>query len=99
MRVEERNVSEQLAGTANRASESQRVQVNPGSSGPVASPGGDSVGLSSLAGRISQSLNTLAGQSAQRVVELQKQYRAGSYQPSAQGISRALIAQSQGAAA
>src|SRR5580658_5903323 len=99
MRVEERNGSEQLAGTANRASESQRVQVNPGSAGTTELRSGDSVGLSSLAGRISQSLNELSSQSAQRVASLQKQYRAGGYQPSPQGISRALIAQNQGAAA
>jgi len=99
MRVEERNGSDQLAATASRASESQRVQVNPGSSGPPASQGGDHVDLSSLTGRISQSLNALSSQSAQRVAELQKQYQAGRYQPSAKSISQALVAQGQGAAA
>jgi anti-sigma28 factor (negative regulator of flagellin synthesis) len=48
------------------------------------------VDLSGLTGRISQTMQALASQSAQRVGQLQKDYRAGRYQPDAQQIASAM---------
>jgi anti-sigma28 factor (negative regulator of flagellin synthesis) len=48
------------------------------------------VDLSGLTGRISQTLQALAGQSAQRVGQLQKDFQAGRYQPDAGQIATAM---------
>jgi anti-sigma28 factor (negative regulator of flagellin synthesis) len=56
------------------------------------------VDLSSLGGRISQAMQSLSNQSAQRTNQLQKDYQAGRYQPDAQQISRAMLGELSGTA-
>jgi anti-sigma28 factor (negative regulator of flagellin synthesis) len=91
MRVNEQSLTDQVSSTASRAAESQRIQVDTGaSSGGSGAAAGDRVDLSGLAGRISQTMQALASQSAQRVSQLQKDFRAGRYQPDAQQIAGAL---------
>jgi anti-sigma28 factor (negative regulator of flagellin synthesis) len=91
MRVDEHSLNDQVSSTASRAAESQRIQVDTASaSGAAAATAGDRVDLSGLAGRISQTMQALANQSAQRVGQLQRNFRAGSYQPDAQQLAGAL---------
>jgi anti-sigma28 factor (negative regulator of flagellin synthesis) len=93
MRVDERTLSEQTASTASRANESQRIQVDTSaSSGASRTASGDRVDLSSLTGRISQAMDALSAQTTQRVSQLQKDVRAGRYQPGADQISHAMVA-------
>jgi len=91
MRVDERSLSDQMSSTASRAAESQRIQVD---SGAAAHGGGaaasDHVTISGLAGRISQAMQKLSNQSAQRVTHLQTEYRAGRYQPDVQHLASAI---------
>jgi flagellar biosynthesis anti-sigma factor FlgM len=92
MRVDELNLTDQVSSTASRAAESQRIQVDTGASSGTAGGGsGDRVDLSGLAGRISQSLQALASQPAQRVPQLQKDFQSGRYQPDAQRIAGAML--------
>jgi len=91
MRIDEQSLTDQVSSTATRAAESQRIQVDTGAtSGASGAAAGDRVHLSGLAGRISQTMQTLAGQSAQRVNQLQNEFRAGRYQPDAQQIAQAM---------
>jgi len=91
MRVDEHSLNDQVSSTASRAAESQRIQVDTASSsGAAGATAGDRVDLSGLAGRISQTMQALANQSAQRVGQLQRNFRAGSYQPDAQQLAGAL---------
>lgn len=91
MRVNEQNLTDQVASTASRAAESQRIQVDTGTSSGVSGGGAaDRVDLSGLAGRISQTMQTLTSQSAQRVTELQKAFSSGQYQPDAQRLASAM---------
>ena len=99
MRVDERNLSDQVSSTASRATESQRIQVTTaGSSGTSGAAAGDHVDLSSLTGRISHTMQTLANQTSQRVGQLQKDFRAGRYQPDPQQLGRSIAAEWRGAA-
>jgi flagellar biosynthesis anti-sigma factor FlgM len=97
MRVNEQIPSEQASSAyANRTNESQRIQVDTSeSSGSSPTAAGDHVDLSSLTGRISQSMAALSARSAQRVSQLQKDFRAGRYQPDARAISQAMLASGQ----
>lgn len=91
MRVDERSLNDQVSSTSTRAAESQRIQVDTASSsGAAGAAAGDRVDLSGLAGRISQTMQNLANQSAQRVSQLQKSFRAGSYQPDVQQLAGTL---------
>ncbi len=100
MRVNENNLTEQLSSTANRAAESQRIQVDTGATpGTAGAAAGDSVSLSGLAGRISQSLQTLASQTAQRVGQLRQAVQSGRYQPDVQQLAGALAASFAGSSA
>jgi len=91
MRVDEHNLTEQASSSAGRAAESQRIQVDTAaSSGVHSAAAGDRVDLSGLAGRISQSMQALASESAQRVGQLQQAFRAGRYQPDAARIASAM---------
>ena len=91
MRIDERNLNDPVSSTAGRAAESQRIQVDSATaSASGAAAGGDRVHLSGLAGRISNTMRTLDSQSAQRVSQLQKQYRAGRYQPDTHAMAHAL---------
>ena len=91
MRVNEQSLTDQVSSTASRAAESQRIQVDTAaSSSATGAAPGDRVDLSGLAGRISQSMQVLASQTAQRVGQLQKDYQAGRYQPDAQQIASAM---------
>ena len=91
MRVDELSLSDQVSSTAGRAAESQRIQIDTAtSSGATAVSAGDRVDLSGLAGRISQTMQSLASQSAQRVGQLQRDFSAGRYQPGAQQIAAAM---------
>ena len=92
MRVDESNLNQSMSPAASRSSESQRIQVASGaSSGSTDAAGSDRVDLSGLAGRITAHMQALGAQSAQRVQQLQSDFRAGSYQPDAQQLSRALM--------
>jgi anti-sigma28 factor (negative regulator of flagellin synthesis) len=91
MRIDEGNLNPALSSTAGRAAESQRIQADtatPYSPGAVSS--GDRVDLSGMAGRISQTMQALASQTAQRVGQLQQDYQAGRYQPDAQQLAGAM---------
>jgi anti-sigma28 factor (negative regulator of flagellin synthesis) len=99
MRVDEQNLSAQVSSTANRAAESQRIEAGTAGSSHIGAAGGeDHVDLSSLAGRISMSLQGLSNQTSQRVSQLQKDFQAGRYQPDAQQLSRAMVQDWQGSA-
>ena len=99
MRVDERNLGGQVSSTAGRATESQRVQVDSSGSSPASSANsGDRVEVSSLAGRISQAMQSLSSQAAQRVGRLQQDYQAGRYQPDVQQISHAMTSELYGEA-
>ncbi|MGA2735976.1 MAG: flagellar biosynthesis anti-sigma factor FlgM [Bryobacteraceae bacterium] len=88
MRVNESNLTDQVSSTASRAAESQRIQVDSGATSfSAGAAAGDSVNLSGLAGRISQSMQALSSQSAQRAGQLQKVFSAGKYQPDAQRLA------------
>ena len=52
---------------------------------------GDHAEISSLAGSVSQTLSAQAVNRAQRVQELAQQFRAGTYRPSAQSVSNAIV--------
>jgi anti-sigma28 factor (negative regulator of flagellin synthesis) len=92
MRVDEHTLNDSVSSTASRAAESQRIQVDTSaSSGAAGATSSDRVDLSGLAGRITQSLESLAQHSTQRVNQLQKEFQAGRYQPGAQQLSRALL--------
>jgi hypothetical protein len=91
MRVDDNSLTNQVSSTASRAAESQRIQVD--TAAPASTAGladGDRVDVSGLAGRISQSMQALATQTAQRVGQLQKDFSAGRYQPDAQQIAGAM---------
>lgn len=90
MRVDEHGLTDQASSTASRAAESQRIQVGTAPTSGAAAAPGDRVDLSGLAGRISQTMQTLASQSARQVGQLQKDYRAGRYQPDAQQLASAM---------
>jgi len=90
MRVDQNSLTDQLSTTASRPAESQRIQVDTATTGGAAPVAGDRVDLSGLAGRISQSMQALASQTAQRVGQLQKEFQAGRYQPDAQQIAGAM---------
>jgi hypothetical protein len=91
MRVDEHSLADQVSSTATRAAESQRIHIDTApTSGATAAAAADRVDLSGLAGRISQTMQALASQSAQRAGQLQKDYRAGRYQPDAQRIASAM---------
>jgi anti-sigma28 factor (negative regulator of flagellin synthesis) len=91
MRINEQSLTDQVSSTASRAAESQRIQVDTATSSGAAGPAsGDRVDLSGLAGRISQSMQALATQTAQQVGRLQKDFQAGRYQPDAQQIAGAM---------
>ena len=91
MRIDERSLQDQVSSTASRAAEAQRIQVDTASSGSGSAAGADQVALSGLAGRISQTMQSLASQSSARASQLQKEYRAGRYQADARQLSRALL--------
>jgi len=90
MRVDERSLTEQT--NASRTGESQRIQLDTAtsSSAPQAATA-DHVDLTSLTGRITQAMQTLSSQAAQRVSQLQGAVRAGRYQPDARQISHAMV--------
>ncbi len=98
MRVDERNLSDPVSSAASRAAESQRVQVATSGSADSPAAAGDRVDLSSLAGRIAHTMQTLAHQTSQRVSQLHKDYQAGRYRPDAQQVSRAMLARRTGTA-
>jgi anti-sigma28 factor (negative regulator of flagellin synthesis) len=99
MRVDESTLTDQVSSTASRAAESQRVQVDTsGLSNSSGTSVGDRVDLSSLAGRISQAMQSLSSQSSQRVSQLQKDYQAGRYQADPQQISHAMLSELSGTA-
>ncbi|MGO4880399.1 MAG: flagellar biosynthesis anti-sigma factor FlgM [Bryobacteraceae bacterium] len=92
MRVDEHTLTDQVSSTAGRAAESQRIQIDTATtSGAGSAAAGDRVDLSGLAGRITQAMQSLSSQSAQRVGQLQKQVRAGAYQPDAGQIAGAMV--------
>jgi flagellar biosynthesis anti-sigma factor FlgM len=93
MRVNQQIPSEQAASVyGGRTNESERIQADTSeSSGGSGTAAGDRVDLSSLAGRISQAMASLSTRSAQRVTQLQKDFRAGRYQPDARAISQAML--------
>jgi hypothetical protein len=94
MRVDERTLSEQASVASGRAAESQRIQLDTATSSRTSGANtADRVDLSGLAGRISQAMQSLSQDSAQRVSQLRKDYLAGRYQPSPQQISQAVAAQ------
>ena len=99
MRVDDTTLTDQVSSTASRAAESQRVQVDTSAtSGGSGTSAGDRVDLSSLGGRISQAMQNLSNQSATRASQLQKDYQAGRYQPDAQEIGHAMVAELSGTA-
>ena len=91
MRVDEHSLTDQVSSSATRAGESQRIQVDTAvSAGAAGAAAGDRVDLSGLAGRISETMQALASQSARRVSQLQKDFQAGRYEPDADQIASAM---------
>jgi len=89
MRIDEQTLTNQA--TSSRAAESQRIQVDTAETSSGGSPASvDRVDLSGLTGRISQTMQAMARQSAQRVGQLQKDFQAGRYQPDARQIAGAM---------
>jgi hypothetical protein len=88
MRIDESSLIDQSSSTANRAAESQRIQVDSAASAAVTgAAAGDRVDLSGLAGRISQTMQALSNQSAQRAGQLRTDFQAGRYQPDVQRLA------------
>lgn len=91
MRIDERSLTDQVSPAASRPAESQRIQVDSNASaGTAGALPGDRVDLSGLAGRISQTMQALSVQSAQRAGQLHKDFQAGRYQPDARQIAGAI---------
>ena len=91
MRVDEQNLGNPLSSIAGRAAESQRIQVDSSAvSGGAGAAAADRVDLSGLTGRIAQSMQALASQTAQRVSQLHSDFAAGRYRPDAQQIASAM---------
>ncbi|MGD0364686.1 MAG: flagellar biosynthesis anti-sigma factor FlgM [Bryobacteraceae bacterium] len=91
MRIDEGSLNQPLSSTAGRAAETQRIQVDTAASSAAGtSAGGDHVDLSGLAGRISQTMQTLASQTAQRVGQLRQDFQSGRYQPDPQQLAGAM---------
>lgn len=91
MRVDD-NLGNSTSSVSSRGAQTQRIES---STVQVAGGSGagrnDRVDLSSLTGRISDSLQALSRQTAERVSRLQASYSAGNYQPDALQISRAML--------
>ena len=92
MRIDEQSLNQSASTSAGRAAQTQRIEVDSAKAAAAGgSAGSDHVELSGLAGRISQTMQSLASQSAQKVSHLQKEDRSGRYQPDAHAISRAMV--------
>jgi len=70
MRVDDNSLTNQVSSSTTRAAESQRIQVDTTPRSGAGSSASDRVDLSGLAARISQTMQTLSSQSAQRVGQL-----------------------------
>lgn len=91
MRIDEGSLNQPLSSTAARAAETQRIQADTGASSTAGTAAGaDHVDLSGLAGRITQTLQSLAGQTAQRVGQLRQDFQSGRYQPDPQQLAGAM---------
>ena len=92
MRVDDHGLTDPVSSAANRAAESQRIQVDTADTArSAAAPSADHVDLSGLAGRIAQTMQALSSQTAQRVSQLRHDFQAGAYHPDAGQIAGALV--------
>lgn len=93
--VDPNSLGNALPAQTGRAGESQSVRPSgSGAAGKTGSTGGDSVQLSSLSGRISQTLEADSASRAQRISQLAAAVQSGTYQVDAQSVSSAIVDQS-----
>jgi anti-sigma28 factor (negative regulator of flagellin synthesis) len=95
MRVTDRNLAANAQAEAAKAQEAQRIEragtQRSGSTG--GSEGGDQVQLSSLAGRVSNAIQTSSTDRSSRVQALAAAYQSGSYQSDAGATSSAMVSE------
>jgi hypothetical protein len=89
MRIDDRNLNPASASQAGAASEASRS--NASGTQIAESAGGDRSEISSLAGRVSQSLAGQSAARAQHLAKVAKEYAAGRYSMDSLATSRALI--------
>lgn len=93
MRIENQNLNGAAGLQPGRAPETTSTEA-PGSASSTRGAGsisGDHAEISSLAENVSQALSAQSVNRAQRIQELARQYSAGTYRPSAQSVSSAIV--------
>ena len=89
MRIDDRNLNPASAPQSGAASETSRSKD---SSAQISeSAGGDRSEISSLAGRVSQALESQSAARAQHLAKVAKEYSAGRYSLDSRATSRALV--------
>jgi anti-sigma28 factor (negative regulator of flagellin synthesis) len=91
MRVDD-NLGNTVSSASSRGTQTQRIESTTAQAAGGSNAGrNDRVDLSSLTGRISESLQALSRQTAERVSRLQVAFSAGNYQPDPVQVSRAML--------
>jgi anti-sigma28 factor (negative regulator of flagellin synthesis) len=93
MRIENQNLNGAAGLQTGRTPETNPTDAltSTSSTRGTGSVSGDHAEISSLAENISQALSAQSVNRAQRIQELAQQYSAGTYRPSAQSISSAIV--------
>jgi len=99
MRIYDQNLTGNAAAESGRSKETQKPDRE--TTTPLAGTGGggsgDRVELSSALASVSRALASYHSDRADKVQTLAAQFQAGTYQPSAQATSRAMVAEALGA--
>jgi len=94
MRIQDRSSLSPAAAEANRSAETQKSsRENGGATGPVSSPDGDRVELSTTLGQLAQAVAAENTQRSNRVQALAGDYQSGRYHANAEATSRAMVAE------
>ncbi len=97
MRIENQNLNGAAGLQTGRTPDTNPTDLGSTSSGRGAgSLSGDHAEISSLAENVSQALSAQSVNRAQRIQELAQQYSAGTYRPSAQSVSSAIVSDAIG---
>jgi len=93
MRIENQNLNGAAGLQTGRTPETNPTDAvtSPSSGRGPGSVSGDHAEISSLAENVSQALSAQSVNRAQRIQELARQYSAGTYRPSAQSVSSAIV--------
>lgn len=96
MRVDDRNLNGAAGLQPGRAAETNELDRLAPSGGNTESAGGDRAEISSLAGRISQSLAAQDTARAQRIGKLAQDYNTGRYHANSRATSSAIVREAIG---